>query len=74
MRILTYCDVADGDIAQRLGTPDYSYHFVLEAFRPALEQFADVQRIRAPEVEADAIWEDCTAAGELPPFVVHAAT
>lgn len=64
MRILIYCNVADGAIAQRLGTPDYSYHFVLEAFLPALEQFANVQRIYAPEFEADAIWNDCVAAGE----------
>lgn len=64
MRILTYCDVSKGDIAQRLGTPEYSYHFVLEAFSPALEQFATVQRIVMPETEADRIWDDCCAAGE----------
>jgi glycosyltransferase involved in cell wall biosynthesis len=64
MRILTYCDVAKGDIAHRLGTPEYSYHFVLEAFHQALEQFAVVQRIYAPETEADPIWEECLAAGE----------
>jgi len=63
MRILTYCDVEDGDISQRLGTPEYSYHFVLKSFHDALEKFAEVQRIPSPS-DADAIWRDCSDRNE----------
>jgi len=63
MRILTYCDVNGSDILERLGTPEYSYHFVLEAFQVALSQFAQVQRIDKP-TEADAIWRQCSDASE----------
>lgn len=64
MRILTFCDADGSNIAQRLGTPEYSYHFVLEAFHDALARFAQVQRIHAPESEADAIWKHCREHGE----------
>jgi glycosyltransferase involved in cell wall biosynthesis len=63
MRILIYCDVENGDIGRRLGTPEYSYHFVLESFRGALAKFADVQRIHAAS-EANVLWLDCTARDE----------
>jgi glycosyltransferase involved in cell wall biosynthesis len=63
MLILTFCDADGSDIAQRLGTPEYSYHFVQEAFHTALARFADVQRIHAPEIEADAIWQHCRENG-----------
>ena len=56
MRILTFCDVDANDITQRLGTPEYSYHFVLEAFQDVLGTFASVQRVRTVE-EANAAWE-----------------
>lgn len=64
MRILTFCDASGSDIAQRLGTPEYSYHFVLEAFHVALARFGDVQRIHSPASEADAIWRECLERGE----------
>lgn len=64
MRILTFCDTDGSDIAQRLGTPEYSYHFVLEAFHAVLARFAKVQRIHDPEFEADAIWRHCRETGE----------
>jgi glycosyltransferase involved in cell wall biosynthesis len=64
MRILTFCEANGSDIAQRLGTPEYSYHFVLEAFHVALERIADVQRIHSPASEADAIWIACRERGE----------
>jgi glycosyltransferase involved in cell wall biosynthesis len=64
MRILTFCDADGSDIAQRLGTPEYSYHFVLEAFHVALTRIGDVQRIYSPESEADAVWQECLEHGE----------
>jgi glycosyltransferase involved in cell wall biosynthesis len=56
MRILTFCDVDANDITKRLGTPDYSYHFVLRAFHDVLETFATVQQVRTVE-EANVAWE-----------------
>jgi glycosyltransferase involved in cell wall biosynthesis len=63
MRILTYCDVENGDIGRRLGTPEYSYYFVLESFHDALIKFADVQRIHSSD-EANAQWFECVARNE----------
>jgi len=63
MRILTYCDVEDGGITHRLGTPEYSYYFVLASFHDALGMFADVQRIALPS-DADAIWRECVERNE----------
>jgi glycosyltransferase involved in cell wall biosynthesis len=63
MRILTFCDVDGSSISRRLGTPEYSYHFVLEAFNAALATFADVQRIKTAD-EANAIWQQSVQNGE----------
>lgn len=73
MRILTYCDVENGDIGRRLGTPEYSYYFVLESFHEALAKFAEVRRIHSSG-EANAAWvesrarrEDCMLLSFAPP-------
>jgi glycosyltransferase involved in cell wall biosynthesis len=63
MRILTYCDVEVGDIAKRLGTPEYSYHFVHESFIGALTKFADVKRVYSAH-EANALWVESSARRE----------
>jgi len=63
MRILTYCDVEEGGITRRLGTPEYSYYFVLASFHDALETFANVQRVASP-ADADAVWRECSDSNE----------
>lgn len=64
MRILTVCDTQGSNIARSLGTPDYSYHFVQEAFHAALTGFAHVQRIDAAQDDVDRIWGQCRKQGE----------
>ena len=52
-----------------LGTPDYSYHFVLESFVPLLERFGEVERIRDPARDVSARVETLLASGLQPLFL-----
>ncbi len=46
MQLILYSGLDEGGIRSGLGTPDYSYHFVLAAFRPLLERLAAVTVVR----------------------------
>jgi len=63
MRILLYCNTTQESIPTRLGTPDYSYWYVLKAFRPVLETLGTVEVLEDPTL-ADPIWSLCQARGE----------
>ncbi len=58
-----------GSVRTGLGTPDYSYHFVLESFVPLLERFGQVERIRDPGREVPARIEALLATGVWPVFL-----
>ncbi len=47
-----------------LGNPEYSYYFVLRAFKPVLEKLGNVVTVTAPEHHVDAIYEFCKRVGE----------
>ena len=40
--ILVYAPIQTGDLRHQLGKPEYSYAFVLDHFRPVLEQLGTV--------------------------------
>ena len=63
MRILLYCNTTQESINSRLGTPDYSYWYVLEAFRSVLGDLGEVETISDPAL-ADPIWRQCRSQGE----------
>ena len=63
MRILLYCNTTQESINSRLGTPDYSYWYVLEAFRAVLEELGQVECVDDPAL-ADPIWRQCRSQGE----------
>jgi hypothetical protein len=42
MNFILYSDVNDRSISQSLGRPEYSYYFVLKAYRPVLESLGRV--------------------------------
>lgn len=55
----------DGDTVRGgLGEPEYSYHFILSGFLPALRQLGTVTRLRDPARQADSIYDSCRAKGE----------
>lgn len=47
-RVVVYRPAADGGVAETLGTADYSYGFVLEAFLPLLRECTDVTLVQDP--------------------------
>lgn len=63
MRILLYCNTTQESINSRLGTPDYSYWYVLDAFRAVLGELGEMQAIDDPAL-ADPIWRQCQDQGE----------
>jgi glycosyltransferase involved in cell wall biosynthesis len=64
MKLILYSDINSASIRDNLGNPEYSYYFVLEAFRPVLEQIGAVELVQRPAEEVDAIFDSCAARGE----------
>lgn len=64
MKFLVYCPVADAELADRMGTADYSYHFVMSGYLPVLEQLGEVVRITDPSAEVDPLFAQASATGE----------
>lgn len=64
MILLVYTSTADNDLVERLGSPEYSYRFVIREFMPLLQEFGKVIDIKHPEQEVDAIYAACVARGE----------
>lgn len=63
MNFILYSDVNDSSISQSLGRPEYSYYFVLKAYRPVLESLGRVHVVSAV-AEVDALYQQHLAAGE----------
>lgn len=64
MILITYTSTSTRELAQRVGQPEYSYRFVLNEFRPLLEQLGTVIEVTDPELQVDAIYADAVASGE----------
>ena len=63
MKFLLYAKVDHLTIEERLGTPDYSYFFLLRAFSAVLAQLGEVVQVKDPE-QADLIHAQCVIDGE----------
>lgn len=61
---LVYAPIPPGDLVTRLGQPEYSYGFVLDRFRPVLEQLGTVQLVTDPATQVDAIYDECQRQAE----------
>jgi glycosyltransferase involved in cell wall biosynthesis len=63
MNFILYSDVNDRSISQSLGRPEYSYYFVLKAYRPVLESLGRVHVVSCT-AEVDPLYRQLRAAGE----------
>src|SRR6266436_4296096 len=64
MMFLIHSETESGNIIRNLGASEYSYYFVLKAYRPLLEEMGLVVAVSDPEQEADRIWENARRHGE----------
>ena len=63
MNFILYSDVNDRSISQSLGRPEYSYYFVLKAYRPVLESLGRVHVV-ASAAEVDPLYRQLQEAGQ----------
>ncbi|MDN3218700.1 glycosyltransferase [Pseudomonas nunensis] len=63
MNFILYSDVNDGSISQSLGRPEYSYYFVLKAYRPVLESLGRVHVVSS-SAEVDPLYRQLQQAGQ----------
>jgi len=63
MNFILYSDVNDRSISQSLGRPEYSYYFVLKAYRPVLESLGRVHVV-ASTADVDPLYRQLLVAGE----------
>jgi hypothetical protein len=63
MNFILYSDVNDSSISQSLGRPEYSYYFVLKAYRPVLESLGRVHVV-STTTEVDPLYRQLLSAGE----------
>lgn len=64
MNFILYSDIGESTIDKSLGLPEYSYYFVLKAFRTVLAELGTVTLVRYPETEVDPLFEECRQRGE----------
>lgn len=64
MKFLVYSEVNADTIAANLGQSEYSYYFVLKEFLPVLRQLGDVQVVKDPLREVDALYAKARKLGE----------
>ena len=64
MILLIHTSTAASRIQQQLGRPEYSYRFVVEEFRPLLDELGIVIEVDDPERQVDAIHASCRRHGE----------
>ncbi|AMP16222.1 glycosyltransferase [Collimonas pratensis] len=64
MNFILYSDIGENTINKSLGLPEYSYYFVLKAFRTVLQELGTVTVVRHPETEVDPLFDACRARGE----------
>jgi len=63
MNFILYSDVNDSSISQSLGRPEYSYYFVLKAYRPALESLGRVHVVHST-AEVDPLYRQLLLDGQ----------
>ncbi|WP_339453111.1 glycosyltransferase [Pseudomonas sp. EA_5y_Pfl2_R50] len=63
MNFILYSDINDRSISQSLGRPEYSYYFVLKAYRPVLESLGRVHVVTAV-ADVDPLYEQLRQAGQ----------
>lgn len=63
MNFILYSDVNDHSISHSLGRPEYSYYFVLKAYRPVLESLGQVHVV-ASVAEVDPLYQALRQAGQ----------
>ena len=68
MNFILYSDVNDRSISQSLGRPEYSYYFVLKAYRPVLESLGRVHVVSS-RAEVDPLYRTLLGAGESSVFL-----
>ncbi|AXI64325.1 glycosyltransferase [Pseudomonas kribbensis] len=68
MNFILYSDVNDRSISQSLGRPEYSYYFVLKAYRPVLESLGRVHVVSTRD-EVDPLYRQLLASGESSVFL-----
>lgn len=73
MIFLIHSDTDEHSIQARLGWAEYSYYFVLKAFRPVLESLGSVVPIRDPAREVEALYRRHRDAGEECVFLSFSA-
>lgn len=62
--ILVYAPIPTQALGERLGLPEYSYTFVLNAFLPVLRTLGDVVEVSDPSTEVDARYSAARERGE----------
>jgi glycosyltransferase involved in cell wall biosynthesis len=63
MNFILYSDVNDSSISQSLGRPEYSYYFVLKAYRPLFESLGPVHVVSSA-AEVDPLYRQLQQAGQ----------
>lgn len=63
MNFILYSDVNDSSISQSLGRPEYSYYFVLKAYRPVLESLGRVHVVQST-AEVDPLYQQLLHDGQ----------
>ena len=63
MNFILYSDVNDSSISQSLGRPEYSYYFVLKAYRPLFESLGQVHVVSSA-AEVDPLYRQLQQAGQ----------
>lgn len=64
MILIIHTSTAAQQLPQRLGRPEYSYRFVVDEFRPLLDEIGRVIEVDDPAHEVDAIYAECCERGE----------
>ncbi|WP_426700838.1 glycosyltransferase [Rhodanobacter sp. Col0626] len=64
MILIIHTSTATQQLPQRLGRPEYSYRFVVDEFRPLLDELGTVIEVSDPEHEVDAIYAACSGRDE----------
>lgn len=73
MNFILYSDINERSIGHNLGRPEYSYYFVLKAYRPILESLGQVHLVQSTD-EVDPLYRQLHEQGEdLPVPLLHPA-
>lgn len=64
MKFLVYSAMDAENVKRNFGEPEYSYYFVLREFMPLLQQLGEVQIIKDPHSEVDALYHASSAQNE----------